>query len=223
MKMIVEKRAECVHIEGYVNAVERESKTLYDSHGNAFNEMIMAGTFQRAIDNADEVLLKVDHERTIGGTKSNLTLMEDAIGLRAVLDTDDAEIVEKADSLKGWSFGFNSAVGTMEERANHAPLRRIDSLVLDEVSLIVNKTPAYAGTLAECRADGCKVTEERAWMESEVEIVDRYRQSENTEAGIQTFEHQHVEVTTETITAPIDYTEFEGRIAALKNNEEEEL
>ena len=45
MKIII--RADHVHIEGYVNAVERLSKPITERLGT-FRERVMAGTFKKA-------------------------------------------------------------------------------------------------------------------------------------------------------------------------------
>lgn len=221
MQMTVEKRDNgTVHIEGYVNAIERESRTLRDTNGMPFNEMIMEGTFERAIDNAEKIDLMVDHERVIGDTNTNLELHEDAIGLRASLDTDDPDVVEHADSLRGWSFGFRDAVATLEQRSDKPCLRRITDLILDEVSLIVNKIPAYAGTIAECRDDKCTVKEQRAYVVNEVQVVDTVRQSIDTTYGDVSTTIDHVESSHTYISEPltdIDYSPFEDRLNALKN------
>ncbi len=52
--MKVEIRNNKILIDGYVNAVERESKVLYDTRGQ-FIEKIRAGVFQRALEKADNV------------------------------------------------------------------------------------------------------------------------------------------------------------------------
>lgn len=217
MQMRVEKRDNSVHVEGYVNAVERESRTLRDSNGVPFNEMIMAGTFQKAIDSADKVDLMVDHERTIGDTKTNLQLFEDAIGLRASLDTDDPEIVENADKLRGWSFGFRDAVAVLEPRNGKPILRKVTDFILDEVSLIVNKTPAYAGTLAECRDDACTIKESRSYIVNDVEVVDRVTQFIYSSGDVETHT-SHKEEQNTTIydhMGDIDYSPYESRIQNL--------
>lgn len=63
--MKVEIRADnSVRISGYVNAVERESCPLRSPQGE-FVEMVAAGTFARAIQNAASVDFMVDHERPL--------------------------------------------------------------------------------------------------------------------------------------------------------------
>ena len=47
--MKIEIRADSVLIDGYVNAVERDSKVLHNANG-PFVEKIKAGTFQRSLD-----------------------------------------------------------------------------------------------------------------------------------------------------------------------------
>ena len=87
----------------------------------------------------------------LGGTKSNLTLREDAIGLRAHAEIDNPEVVQKAKEkrLRGWSFGFTNPT---EERAdrNGMPVRTISDLTLKEVSLIDDTMrPWYTSTTVE--------------------------------------------------------------------------
>ena len=59
--MRVEVRNNKILIDGYVNAVERESKVLYDTRGQ-FIEKIRAGVFQRALEKAENVRVLLDHE-----------------------------------------------------------------------------------------------------------------------------------------------------------------
>ena len=60
--MKVEIRNNKIIIDGYVNAVERESKVLYDTRGE-FIEKIRAGVFQKALERADNVKVLLDHEK----------------------------------------------------------------------------------------------------------------------------------------------------------------
>ena len=60
--MRVQVRNGKVIIDGYVNAVERDSKVLYDNRGK-FIEKIRAGTFQKALertDNVDVLFMRID-------------------------------------------------------------------------------------------------------------------------------------------------------------------
>ena len=92
--------------------------------------------FRRAIAKADEVKILLNHkwDKILGGTKSNLTLREDAIGLRAHAEIDNPEVVQKAKEkkLRGWSFGFTAPTEERAER-NGMPIRTITDLVLKEV------------------------------------------------------------------------------------------
>lgn len=95
--MRVEVRNNKILIDGYVNAVERESKVLYDTRGQ-FIEKIRAGVFQRALEKAENVRVLLDHEpdRELADTKSGKArLVEDNIGLRATVEIDDPEVIQK--------------------------------------------------------------------------------------------------------------------------------
>ena len=218
--MKVEIRADnSVHIEGYVNVAERESRAVVTPYGKV-NELIEQGVFQRAIDSAEEIELMVDHDRVIGSTKDNLSLSEDAIGLRADLTTTDEEVVAdaKAGKIKGWSFGFRKPVDKLEQRADKLPLRRISGLILDEVSLIINKNPVYSATSVEVRADDEEdVTETRAYTETTVEVVDRVTET-TYDDGTQYVDTSHTETVQTHASIPVDYAAYEKRLAAVKRS-----
>ena len=151
------KDDDTVEIDGYVNAIERKSKPLQSRIGQ-FVERIKKGAFKRAIDRNDDIhiLLNHDWERDLGSTKDgNLSLTEDAIGLRACAKVKDADVVTKARNgdLVGWSFGFTDRdVDTHDE--DGMTTRDVKDLDLYEVSLLDrSKTPAYDGTLVSVRAD----------------------------------------------------------------------
>ena len=161
----LEIRSGGVHIEGYVNAVLRESKPVITPRGRV-NEMVEQRTFQKAIDNATNIDILVDHDITqkVGSTsQGNLTLKEDEIGLRATTDITDPYVVEKAKSnqIKGWSFGFRTIKDSLEMRAEKLPLRHLKDIDLKEVSLIINQNPCYSATSVEVRAGNEEMVELR--------------------------------------------------------------
>ena len=160
--MRVELRNDSVHIEGYVNAVGRDSRPIRDrTTGKKFIEQIVPGAFRRAL-NRNEVRLLLDHDdsRELGSTETNMELYEDSIGLKASVDVTDPEIMEKAKNhkLRGWSFGFRELEASEEETAAGLTRRFVEDLELVEVSLIdEKKVPCYPGTSVETRAEGKEV------------------------------------------------------------------
>ena len=159
-------RADSVQIEGYVNAVGRDSRKITDEYGNAFVEQIRPGVFGMALNRAKEdipVLLDHDPTRRLGDTGSNLKLEEDTIGLHADVLITDPAIVELARSqkLSGWSFGFIPLdTDVTYDYDNHVERRVVTELELHEVSIIDDAmTPVYAGTSIHARAnDNKKIT-----------------------------------------------------------------
>lgn len=153
--MQVNIRADSVEIEGYVNAIERDSKPLWSRMGQ-FIERICKGAFKKALQRNDDVKILLNHNpnRELGSTKQgNLELKEDNIGLHARATITDKEVVEKAKrgELVGWSFGFydRSVIKRVIDGMLH---RNVEDLDLDEVSILDNtKTPAYDGTLIMAR------------------------------------------------------------------------
>ena len=109
--MKIQIRNETATIEGYVNAVERFSKVLYDTRGK-FIEKIMPNAFAKALEKNSDVLalLNHDYDRVIARTGDGTAkLYEDNIGLHAKIEVSDKELIKKAQEgkLRGWSFGFS--------------------------------------------------------------------------------------------------------------------
>ena len=164
--MKVEIRNDKVIIDGYVNAVERFSKPLYDKKGK-FIERIMPTVFRRAIEKNDaiKVLLNHDYDMELANTKDgSANLYEDNIGLRATVEITEPTVIEKAKKkkLRGWSFGFSC--NKEEEIINDDGIRErtVRDIDLIEVSIIDDrKMPAYIGTSIEMRDDDFTVIEYR--------------------------------------------------------------
>lgn len=207
--MKIRIRSDSVLIEGYVNAVERNSKPLRSRIGQ-FIERICKGAFSDALERNDDVhvLLNHDWSRDLGSTKQgNLHLSEDAIGLRAVFETNDAEVIEDArnGNLVGWSFGFydRDVECGMEQGL---PLRMVRAMDLKEVSILNRaKTPAYDGTLIMARSED-EVDYIGEPLIDDIETVD---ESIRTEEQPQQDEHPEAD-------KPIDYSTFEAMISEMK-------
>lgn len=164
--MRAELRADGLHISGYVNVPGRQSRPVMTPHGRVI-EIIEQRAFQKAIDRATNIRMLLDHNpmRVLAETRAgNLTVMEDAIGLRAESVVTDPEVIEDArhGKLRGWSFNIKNPVDSIEQRADGLPIRRITDLDMDEITLVVNKIPVYSSTSIEVRADAEESVEYRA-------------------------------------------------------------
>lgn len=162
--MKIEVRADdTVHVEGYVNVPGRDSRPLRDKQG-VYIEQVTPGTFGKALARGEPVELRFNHRRTLGSTEDGtIQLREDAVGLHASADIQDAELAEKARNreLRGWSFGFVKQADRWE---GEDPRRRyLEDIELREVS-ILDKTPAYIATSIETREDGDVLVEYREDM-----------------------------------------------------------
>lgn len=195
--MRIEIRSDSVLLDGYVNAVGRDSRPIITPHGKVV-EQIEPRAFQKALDRAENVDLLLNHDKNkkLGSTKDgNLELHEDNIGLRAICTVTDPDVIQKAreKKLKGWSFGMYTNKDEIEERAENIPRRHIRDLDIFEVSIIDNRmSPCYVGTSIEQRAEQEVIAEQRG---------DEFRA---------------VTVEVETPKEPINYTEYENRINKLK-------
>lgn len=155
-KTRVEIRNDYVLIDGYVNAVLRDSREMKDKRtGQRFVERINAGAFERALQK-NEVQLLWNHEKLLGSTSTNLELYEDNIGLHARAKISDEAFIKKAreKKLTGWSFGFVEKNMQTEKISEVLERRLIIDMILLEVSIIDEmKVPCYSATSIEVRAD----------------------------------------------------------------------
>lgn len=177
--MRIEVRDDSVLIDGYVNAVERDSKVITDASGK-FIEKIASGAFRRSLERANrtgcpvKVLLNHNYTRVLSSNADDKThISEDNIGLRCRCEIRDKEVIEKARNKKlvGWSFGF---IPIKEERTDEdIPHRTIRELELKEVSILDDtRKPAYNSTSIEIRAEELDNLIELRFLPDEVETVE---------------------------------------------------
>ena len=189
--MRVEIRADCVYIEGYVNAVGRDSRPISSPKGK-FIEQIVPKTFAKSLQRKPDVELRFNHRenRRLGSTTTGeIDLYEDNIGLRAKCTVTDPEVIEKARNkeLRGWSFGFYTNKDKWEDTDMGMQRRFLEDIDLIEVSLL-DKTPAYIATSIEQRGDEENAVESRAF-EDESEVVNL---SEKEGKPLKTKEHRNL-------------------------------
>lgn len=215
--MKVRIRSDSVIVEGYVNAIERNSKPLASRIGR-FIERICKGAFSAAIERNNDihVLLNHDWARDLGSTRNgNLDLCEDNIGLYARAEINDPEVVQiaKNGGLVGWSFGFTDTENGVERGIDDEtglPLRRVRDLNLEEVSILdKRRSPAYEGTLIQARAENDIVYHSDMFADSVVvESVETETRGEN--------EAVKQEGHPDTDKVNVDYSVYETMIAEMK-------
>lgn len=227
--MKVNIRADKVEIEGYVNAIERDSKPLWSRVGQ-FIERICKGAFKKALKRNDDVHILLNHDwtRDLGSTKQgNLELEEDNIGLKARAVITDPEVVKKARAgeLVGWSFGFSDR-DVINSIRDGMPHRAVKDLDLAEVSILdKRKSPAYEGTLITARAEEDVVHFRGEDFIDEVEVKED--QPEKQPETVEENTTEVVEVQEETpednepkqqeiVDKEIDYSKYEEIIAEMK-------
>ena len=155
-------------IEGYVNAVGRDSRIMRRAGGGKFIEQIVPKTFERALGKAKNVEVRFNHSAALGSTKDgSLELHEDNIGLYARARITDSDVIEKAKKheLRGWSFGFVCSADRWEDAGGGIQRRFIEGMELREVS-ILDKTPAYIATSIEMRDEDSTYLESRLFDET---------------------------------------------------------
>ena len=230
--MKVNIRADKVEIEGYVNAIERDSKPLWSRVGQ-FIERICKGAFKKALKRNDDVHILLNHDwnRDLGSTKAgNLELEEDNIGLKARACITDPEVIEKARAgeLVGWSFGFSDR-DVVNSIRDGMPHRAVKDLDLAEVSILDRrKSPAYEGTLISARSeddimhfrgedfvDDVEVKEETPEETPEETKVEDQASTETTEVQIEVSEDKEPKQQ-EIVDKEIDYSKYEEIIAEMK-------
>jgi uncharacterized protein len=203
--MRIEIRSDSVLIEGYVNAVGRESNVLQSPKGR-FREIIVPKTFQRALMKGNEVELLFNHDRNhkLGSTKQGLDLREDNIGLKASAVVTDPIVMDKArkGELRGWSFGFHSIVDQWKDHEDGIQRRMVEDIELLEIS-ILDRQPAYIATSIEARGED-EILHEKRIEDFEANIVDNSQANE--EPKKQDEEKRE----------SFDYTAFENQITLLQ-------
>ena len=237
--MKVNVRQDSVEIEGYVNAIERNSKPLMSRIGK-FIERVCKGAFAKAIkrNNDIHILLNHDWNRDLGSTKQgNLELTEDNIGLHARATITDKEVIEKAKrgDLVGWSFGFSDRdVENSIEKG--IPTRSVKDLDLYEVSILDrSKSPAYDGTLITARAETNEIHfrgadfidevnmsfDEKNDVETPSDVSDEEEKPKDTEENETRSEQQDNVVENrdnQEEETPIDYSKYENLIKEMKGD-----
>ena len=152
--MKIQFRSDSIHIEGYVNCVNRPSKKLHEG-GEEFVEIIEAGTFKRALElNPVDLLVNHNNDNKVGDTLTNVKLEEDEIGLKIEANITDIKVIDafKAGNIRQMSFGFickDSYDKVIEGIRN----RFVRSIELFEVSLLDKLAPAYTGSLIQMRSE----------------------------------------------------------------------
>lgn len=196
--MKVEIRNDSVRIEGYVNAVERDSKPLRGKDG-VFIEKVKAGAFRRAIERAKychqeiRVLLNHDYNKELSSTADATTkLFEDNIGLKCIFETRDADTIQKAKGgkLAGWSFGFICLKDEKREIENVMHRDLLD-FELREVTILDQRIPAYNGTSVELRDTDGDYLEIRE-IEDNPEVADNSTAQETS--GNEEYEMRYFEI-----------------------------
>lgn len=221
--MKINIRADKVEIEGYVNAIERDSRPLMSRVGQ-FIERICKGAFKKALKRNDDVHILLNHDwtRDLGSTKEgNLKLEEDNIGLKARAIITDPEVIEKARAgeLVGWSFGFTDREVENSIREG-VPYRAVRDLDLAEVSILDRtKKPAYEGTLITARAEE-NITHFRGEdFIDEVEVKEETPVEEVSTEDTQVQEEvpqDEVPKQQEIVDIKIDYSKYEEIIKEMK-------
>lgn len=198
--MKIEERADGLHIDGYVNVTGKISKPVITPRGMCV-ETIEERAFAEAIPKSGDISVTVDHDSThvyAQTSDGTLQLEEDAIGLKATVLIKDRDVIDAArkGKIKGWSFGMYNVVDEMEQRAEgELPLRHVKGLLLDHVTLVINKQPCYAATSVECRADN-EVSIECRTLDTGVEYETREEEKPKP-----------------------DLTEYENRIKSLERKD----
>lgn len=146
------KNSAQIKIFGYVNATERRSAEKVRTKYGPLYEVIADGAFRKALHDAGNIPLTIDHGKAVyADTDSGtLKLFSDSIGLyaEAVFSDSNAKHIKtlsRAKKIKGWSFSFRPLAQHIDT-SNHMLIRVIDELELLEISLIVKNKPVYNKT-----------------------------------------------------------------------------
>lgn len=175
-----------LHISGYVNVTGKMSRPVITAKGQRVIEVIEEKAFQNALNHAANVQMTKDHIKScvLAETGNNtLELREDSIGLHAEADITDPTTIEeaRAGKIKGWSFGMRKIIDNIEERTNQLPLRTVKAFELDHITLVVHKTPVYAATSVEIRANDETEKLECRTFQSDITVKNQQKKQYNSD------------------------------------------
>ena len=175
--MKVEIRADGVHISGYVNVTGKMSRPVITGKGQKVIEVIEEGAFSEALSRCKNVQMTKDHNADIvlAETRAGtLKAREDKIGLHAESVVTDPQTVEdaKAGKIKGWK----NITDSIEQRADGLPVRHVKKFDLDHITLVVNKSPVYAATSVEVRADDETVELECRAIDDDCDVFNQLKE-----------------------------------------------
>lgn len=125
-----------------------DSKMLTGKNGK-FIENVPQETWKRAIEENNNIELFIDHMPYVNvADNMELQVREDGVYAIATLSNKAKNLYEsiKAYGSKGISFGFRCLNDTW-----NGMKRTVNEMQLFEVSILMNKEPAYNGGYAECR------------------------------------------------------------------------
>lgn len=152
---------EDLKVQGYI-ATSEPSHILGKENGKKWREVILPGTFQKALNKAKRIdqdvdfLADHDKKQILASTgNQSFFLEEDDIGLyiEATISPTtwgkNMYVLIKDNIVKGLSFGMRVLMEDWTVGLDNIPLRTISEIELFEVSAL--RTPAYPGTLIENR------------------------------------------------------------------------
>lgn len=145
-------------VEGVVNKPAQKSEILHDKNGKQFVEMIMPNAFAEAIEQAENIRLLLNHDKSkiLADTKSGSLIIEEKNGqvtMKAELvetsDGKDAYELVKKQLSGGLSFGFTTIDDEWQE-VDGMYQRKIKKMILNEISIVSD--PAYSQSSVEARS-----------------------------------------------------------------------
>lgn len=149
-------------IDGYVNAVGRDSRIIKDEE-KPYVENIYPGTFNKVLKRTNNVIANVNHslDKYVGSLReNNLELYEDSIGCyaKATPKKEEFDKVSDINKLVGWSLEFKPYPDAIEYETTSSGLQRriIHDFDLDAVSIIdehADGKPYYTGTSIKMRSE----------------------------------------------------------------------
>lgn len=149
-------------INGYVNAVGRDSRIIKDED-TPYIENIYPGTFNKVLKRTANVVVNVNHslDKYVGSLREhNLELYEDSIGCyaKATPKMEEFDKVADVNKLVGWSLEFKPYPDAIEYETTSKGIQRriIHDFDLQAVSIIdahADGKPYYTGTSIKMRSE----------------------------------------------------------------------
>ncbi|KNF06971.1 phage prohead protease, HK97 family [Gottschalkia purinilytica] len=169
-------------IGGYA-AVFNQYTTIRDRWGDEFQEQIVPGAFEEALEN-NSILALYNHDwsNVLARKDVNMTLQEDDVGLKFEINLPDTQLSRDLSQLMAEGIVNQCSFGAYVKKNEWKFTEDGDFRILQELDLreiTITPIPAYPQTNAEVRSVKGDQPVDKNWEKRKQEIINKYSKYTN--------------------------------------------